>query len=449
MKVAIVGTGYVGLVTGACLASIGHEVVCVDVQSERVQMINDGQAPFHEAGLPELIKRGLEKRTLSATTDLREAIGGSRLSLIAVGTPPKNEQVDLSYVEKAAAQIGEVLRDHEGYHVVAVKSTVPPGTTDTLVRETVERHSGRKAGEFGLCMNPEFLREGSAVEDFAQPDRIVIGEWDARSGAVLDELYSVFDCPKPHTSLRNAELTKYASNSLLSVLISFSNEIAGLCEAIPGMDVETVMDTLHLDKRFSPVLDGRRIKPGALTYLRAGIGFGGSCFPKDVNALRMFARGCEVEMPMLDATMRVNGRRPQQIVQLIGNSLGGSDGRTVAVLGLAFKPDTDDLRESPSLAIIHHLVEHGARVRAYDPIAMGAARALLNDAVELCDTPEALLADVDAAVIATAWSEFARWDWDGLSKLMRQPLIIDGRSVLRDVQLPKHVRYQPIGQAGA
>jgi len=447
MRVTIVGTGYVGLVTGACLAAIGHRVVCVDVQPERVQLINDGHAPFHEAGLSELLQKNLAAGNLSATTDLHAALAGSEISLIAVGTPPTGEAVDLSYVEAAAAQIGQALRGSDSYHVVVVKSTVPPGTTDTLVRRTIEEHSGRRAGEFGLCMNPEFLREGSAVHDFMYPDRIVIGEWDARSGTVVESLYAAFDCPKPHTSLRNAELIKYTSNSLLSVLISFSNEIAGLCEAIPGTDVETVMDALHLDKRLSPVLNGQRIKPDILTYLRAGIGFGGSCFPKDVNALRMFAREREIEMPMLDATMQVNGRRPRQVVDLVEQSAGGLSGRTVALLGLAFKPDTDDLRESPSLTIIRHLLERGAVVRAYDPIAAGAAKSLLDtERVTLCDTPEELLTGVDAAVIATAWPEFARWDWAALGKLMRRPVIVDGRSVLRRVQLPEFMIYQTIGQ---
>lgn len=451
MRVTVVGTGYVGLVTGAALASINHEVVCVDVQADRVKLINDGHAPFHEAGLPELLRAGLEAGNFRATTDLREAMADSEISLIAVGTPPSGadgEGVDLSYVEAAAGQIGQVLREMDGYHVVVVKSTVPPGTTDTVVRLAVERASGRKAGEFGLCMNPEFLREGSAVEDFMYPDRIVIGEWDARSGQKLEDLYTPFDCPKPRTSLRNAELTKYASNSLLSVLISFSNEIANFCEAVPGTDVETVMDALQLDKRFSPVVKGQRITPGVLSYLRAGVGFGGSCFPKDVNALRVFAREHQIETPMLDATMLVNKQRPQQVVALIEQAVGGElRGCEIALLGLAFKPGTDDLRESPSLTIIRHLLDGGAKVRAYDPVASSAAEDLLDlERVTLCDTPEELLSGADAAVIATAWTEFAEWDWSSLCKLMRRPVIVDGRSVLRNVKLPDEAIYQPIGQ---
>src|SRR5579864_4604005 len=309
MIVSIVGAGYVGLVTGACLASRGHDVRCVDVSEDRISLIRSGKAPFYEPGLEDLLHRCQASGQLSVTTDLAAAMQGSHISLIAVGTPADGEQPDLSYLKTAAGQIGTNLKNASDYHVVAVKSTVVPGTTKNTVKALVEEKSGRKAGEFGLCMNPEFLREGSAVEDFMNPDRVVIGEFDASSGGVMEALYGSFDCEKLHVSLEEAELTKYASNSLLATLISFANELAALCEATPGADVETVMDGLHLDHRLSPMLDGKRVRPAILTYLRAGIGFGGSCLPKDVNALRSYARRNQVPAPLLDAVMATNTRR--------------------------------------------------------------------------------------------------------------------------------------------
>jgi hypothetical protein len=273
MIVTIVGTGYVGLVTGACLASKGHTVRAVDVAEERVGLIRAGQTPFYEPGLEELLRDGLASGRLSVTTSLASAIQASDLSLIAVGTPAKGEDPDLSFLETAAAQIGEQLRTLGGYHVVAVKSTVVPGTTRNIVQPILEITSGLLLGEFGLCMNPEFLREGCAVEDFRLPDRIVIGQADDRSGDVLDRLYRPYHCDKLRVSLEEAELTKYASNSLLSVLISFGNELAGLCEATPGADLEAVMEALYLDRRLSPAGPVGSIRPEILSYLRAGIGF--------------------------------------------------------------------------------------------------------------------------------------------------------------------------------
>ncbi len=444
MQVTVIGAGYVGLVTSASLAAIGHQVFCVDVLSDRVEMINRGEVPFHEPGLAELIQDGIRSGRLHATTNLAKAICNSQISMIAVGTPPQGEHIDLSYVATAAQQIGQVLRYTDGYHVVVVKSTVVPGTTDTLVLRLLEEASGLSAGEFGLCMNPEFLREGSAVADFMNPDRIAIGQWDERSGQVLMELYAAFDCPKLRTSLRNSELIKYAANAFLATAISYSNELARLCEAIPGTDVVTVMDGLHLDRRLSPVIDGQRVLPGILTYLGAGAGFGGSCLPKDVNALRSFAALHQIQTPLLDAVMQVNEHRPQQVVNIAEQVLGTLQGRTITVLGLAFKPGTDDLRDSPAIRIIKLLLNQGAKVRAYDPLAVSAANSLCD--ITLYHQPEAALAGADAALIATAWPEFAQWDWATLCHTMHQPVIIDGRNALSQVCLPTKVIYRQIGR---
>lgn len=449
MKVTIVGSGYVGLVSGACLASLGHDVCCVDRVQERVDLITRGEAPFYEPGLPELLKAGLASGRLTASTDLASSVAGSDVTMIAVGTPPKGEAPDLSFVESAAREIGRALQHSSRYHVVVTKSTVPPGTTE-MVGARIAEESGRSSDGFGLCMNPEFLREGDAVADFINPDRIVIGERDERSGRVVADLYRAFDCPKVHTTLANAELIKYTSNALLSVLISFSNEIAGICEALPGTDVETIMAGLHLDKRLSPMHAGIRVRPGILEYLRAGIGYGGSCLPKDVNALRVFARQRDVETPLMDATVRVNTRRPDRVVDMLETLVEGLQGRTVALLGIAFKPGTDDVRDSPSFALLNAMQARGARVRAYDPLGAEGARRTLGEAAAdvLVATPEEAFTNADAVVVATAWPEFAVWDWPALCALMRRPVIVDGRNALGHLRLPPNAIYQPIGRSG-
>jgi UDPglucose 6-dehydrogenase/GDP-mannose 6-dehydrogenase len=445
MNVAVVGTGYVGLVTGACLALQEHQVTCVDVLRERVEAINRGETPFLEPGLSALIQRGLQHGCLRATTDLAQAIQGNQIAFIAVGTPQHSNRIDLSYVKTASEQIGGLLRRANRYQVVVVKSTVIPGTTETLVRQALEKTSGLQVGEFGLCVNPEFLREGSAVADFMEPDRIVIGEWDERSGDLLSALYETFECPKLRTNLSNAEMTKYASNSLLAMLVSFSNEIASLCEALPATDAEIVMEGVHLDRRLSPLVAGRRLTPGILSYLRAGAGFGGSCLPKDVNALRGLARDLGVGVPLIDAVMQVNEGRPKQIVAILEEILGGLQGQAVAVLGLAFKPGTDDLRASPALKIVDELLKKGAMPRAYDPLAVPKAEGALREGVLLCTQPEAALNNADGLIVTTAWPEFADWNWTRLCSFMRRPLILDARNALRKVEWPPSAIYRTIG----
>jgi UDPglucose 6-dehydrogenase len=448
MIVTIVGTGYVGLVTGACLASRGHQVRCVDVSDERIELIRSGKAPFYEPGLEDLLHQCQAAGTLSVTADLAAAIQGSEISLIAVGTPADGEQPDLSYLKTAAGQIGANLKNAAAYHVVAVKSTVAPGTTRDAVRMLVEEKSGRKAGQFGLCMNPEFLREGSAVEDFMNPDRVVIGELDAQSGRVMEALYDSFECEKLHVSLEEAELTKYASNSLLATMISFANELAALCEVTPEADVETVMDGLHLDHRLSPMMNGKRVRPAILTYLRAGIGFGGSCLPKDVNALRSYARRHQVPVPLLDAVMATNTRRPEQVASMAEAALGGLAGKTVALLGLAFKAGTDDLRSSPAIAVLQSLVKRGAKVRTYDVFITREAAAGAGLESFFSESMEAALDQADAALLTMVDPAFCDADWKRLLSRMRTPILIDGRNVLRNVKLPDAARYYPIGQGG-
>jgi UDPglucose 6-dehydrogenase/GDP-mannose 6-dehydrogenase len=402
--------------------------------------VNLGRPPFYEPGLAEMLSAALREGRLRASGNTADAVAASDITILAVGTPSREGEIDLSYLSAAAAEVGNGLRAVSTYHTVVVKSTVVPGTTDTVVRGILERASGCPAGSFGLAMNPEFLREGSAVTDFMEPDRIVIGQWDAASGQALAGIYRAFDCPKLFTTLRNAEMTKYASNALLATLVSFSNEFAALCEATPGTDVEEVLNALHFDRRLSPVHNGTRTTPGIVSYLRAGCGFGGSCLPKDVSALRDFARKHGVVPSLLDAVAAVNAARPAQVVAMAVEALGSLDGAEVAVLGLAFKPGTDDVRDSPALAVIAKLESQGARIRAYDPMVAAIS------GIRVCGSARQALSGADAAILVTAWPEFADLDWNALSQTMRRPILIDGRNALPAATISEGINCIPIGR---
>jgi UDPglucose 6-dehydrogenase/GDP-mannose 6-dehydrogenase len=447
VKVAVVGTGYVGLTSGVGLASVGHDVICVDVSLERVRTIREGRAPFHEPGLPELLSEVIASGKLRVTDDLQAAVAESELAFITVGTPDGEHGIDLSYVARAAADIGRAIKSAGGYRVVVVKSTVVPGTTDGIVRRAVEDASGLSAGEFGLCMNPEFLREGAAVSDFLKPDRIVVGSWDARCEVLLAKLYESFACPKVFTTLRNAEMVKYASNSLLATLVSFSNEIAAVCEATPGTDVDEVLRGVHLDRRLAPIANGQRVRPGIADFIWAGAGFGGSCLPKDVNALRAYARELGVVPHVLDAVVAVNDARPAQLCAMVENAIGSLSGARIALLGLAFKPGTDDVRDSPALASARVLAAAGATIRAIDPLIRRApSDSNWDDLLTVCASPAEALDGADAALLATAWPEFATWDWQALLPTMRRRIVVDGRNTLRTVAWPANTQYLGIGR---
>jgi UDPglucose 6-dehydrogenase len=408
MRVSIIGTGYVGLVTGACLAEKGHYVTCVDVDSERVAALNRAESPIYEAGLDELLRRNVG-RTLFATVELAAAVRESELTLISVGTPFNGREIDVSAVLRAAEQVGSALRSKTGYHVVVVKSTVVPGTTDQRVFPVLEVSSGKRVGsEVGLAMNPEFLSEGDAVRDFMWPDRLVLGGIDQRSIEMLARLYEAFpsDVPRLRTNTRTAEMIKYASNALLATLISFSNEFANLGSAIGDIDIVEVMRGVHLSQYFrTHNADGL---PPITTFLAAGCGFGGSCLPKDVSALIAHGDLVGSPMPLLQAVIDRNREQPRQTVALLRRRWPQIKGKRVAVLGLAFKPGTSDVRESPAFAIIHELLHHGADVRAYDPVAMDEARKVLADSpIRYESSLEAALKDVDGVVVVTPWKEFA------------------------------------------
>lgn len=428
MRIAVIGTGYVGLVSGACFAELGNDVVCVDTDRDKVAKIQSGVPPIHEEGLPDLVRRHIGTR-LRATDDLAEAMANSDMSLIAVGTPFRDGGIDLSFIRTVAGQIGAALKDVEHYHVVVVKSTVVPGTTEDTVLPILEAASGKRAGDdFGVGMNPEFLTEGEAVSDFLRPDRIVLGGIDERSIEAMAEVYEPFtDVPVVRTNPRSAEMIKYASNTLLATMISLSNELANLSAAVGGVDIPTVMNGVHLS-RYLTNEDGQTAPLASFLY--PGCGYGGSCLPKDTKALVSQGTGLGVPMRVLEAVDRVNRAQPDKMLDLLRRHFPLLDGLRVGVLGLAFRPGTDDMRESPAIPIIRELVGEGAEVRAYDPIANESASAVfagLN--VKLCEDMADVVQDVDAVLLVTRWDEFS----DAPALIARQPvppLLIDGRRMI-------------------
>ena len=444
MKISIIGSGYVGLVTGVCLADKGHSIVCVDVDSKKVADINQGEPPIFEQGLEKLLKKNI-KTNLRATADLYQAVLDTEVSLITVGTPFDGEKIDLTQIRDVSRKIGETLRDKNSYHLVVMKSTVVPGTTDEIVVPILEKAAQKKAGpDFGVGMNPEFLREGVALKDFMNPDRIVLGAIDKKSLDWMEKIYQCFvNVDIVRTNNRTAEMIKYTSNSLLAMMISFSNEIANLSAAIGGIDVTEVMQGVHLDKRLSPFVEnGKRIKPPILEFLKAGCGFGGSCFPKDVKAL--IAHGKQIGKPMkiLDAVIEVNQNQPLEIIALIKKYFPDLKEIRIAVLGLAFKPGTDDMRESPAIPVVRDLIAQGAFIKAYDPVAMEAAQKVLgNNNITYCQSLNHAINDVDIAVLITAWDEFMQVP-ELFANLKPQPLLIDGRRILNKNSFR---RYDGIG----
>ncbi len=408
MRISIIGTGYVGLVTGACLAEKGHRVVCVDIDVARVDSLNRAEAPIFEAGLPELLTRHVG-HNLSATTDLALAVRESEMTLIAVGTPFDGREIDLSFVLGAARQVGEALRTKSSWHLVVVKSTVVPGTTDGRVLAELERASGKHAGrDFGVGMNPEFLSEGEAVQDFLCPDRIVLGGIDERSTDALAEVYAPFpaEIPRLRTNPRTAEMIKYASNALQATLISFTNELANLGAALGGIDTVDVMRGVHL----SNYLRGRNAEGLApiTSFLKAGCGFGGSCFPKDVKALVAYAERTGEPMPVLASVLAINEAQPRKTVELLKRHWSDLAGVRTTVLGLAFKPGTNDVRESPAFPILQSLLDQKADVTAFDPIARREAEAAFPARLGLryATNLEDALVRAQAVIVVTPWNDF-------------------------------------------
>ncbi len=408
MNISIVGTGYVGLVSGVCFAHHGHTVICVDIDEQKVKNINKGIAPIFEKDLEEMLRSNRSR--IRATTHYKDAIAHSDITFVCVGTPSMDTgDIDLTEVREAIIHIARELTDKRSFHAVVVKSTVVPGTTRDVLLPLIEKESGKKAGkEFGVGMNPEFLKEGVAIEDFLHPDRVVNGYFDVQTKDMLHALYADFSCPLIETSLTVAEMIKYASNCFLATKISFINEIGNFCKTL-GIDVYTVADGMGLDTRI-----GR-------AFLNAGIGWGGSCFPKDTSALRTWAHKTQQESHLIDSVITVNNLQPMQLIKILKKYIPDLKGTTIGILGLAFKQDTDDIRESRTIPLVEILCSEGAHVKVYDPKAMKQFHTLFPN-IMYCDSANKVL-DADAVLIATAWDEFKTLDYSG-------KLVLDGRRML-------------------
>ncbi len=414
MHIAVIGTGYVGLVTGACFAEFGVDVTCVDVDAEKIERLKAGMMPIYEPGLEQLVTKNAQAGRLNFTTDVREAVEQALVIFLAVGTPPLPDgSPDLSFVESAARSVAEHMN---GYKVIVTKSTVPIGTGEHL-RKLIREHQKSNLA-FGIVSNPEFLREGAAINDFMRPDRVVIGSADQEAIAIMRDLYRplyLIEAPVVITSLEAAELTKYAANAFLATKISFINEIANLCEKI-GCDVHDVARAMGMDKRIGS------------KFLHPGPGFGGSCFPKDTRALASVARQFGSESLMVDAVIEVNRRQREAMLPKIEKLVGAVAGKTIAILGLAFKPETNDIREAPAQEIIQGLLERGAKVRAYDPVAMEETAKVISNIGYAEDEYEAVK-DADALVIVTEWNQFRALDMKRIRDLMSTPRIADLRNI--------------------
>jgi len=438
IRISVVGTGYVGLCTAVCFADRGYQALASTHDKEKVSTINRAIPPFYEPRLEELLRRNVESGRMRAVHGREKAVLDSDITFITVGTPSRPDgSIDLSFVEESASEIGRALRKKDEYHLVVTKSTVIPGTTQNLVKPAVEENSGKKAGgEFGLCMSPEFLREGTAIYDTFEPDRVVIGEFDKRSGDMLEELYRGFhgsSTPILRMNLASAEMVKYTNNCMLATKISFINEIANICEKIDHVDIKEIAEGVGLDHRIDP------------HFLRAGAGWGGSCFPKDVKALIAFSKNKGYETEILNAVVNVNKRQAEHMVELARRSLGTLKEKRIAILGLSFKPDTDDMREAPSIKIIERLLEEKAQVSAYDPKAMENAKSMLGDRIEYCSSIDRCIEGADCCLLVTEWQPFKELKPEFFKDKMSRPVLIDGRRIYDPEIYSRELEFTAIG----
>ncbi len=439
MKITVIGTGYVGLVTGACFSETGIEVVCVDINKEKIDRLNKGEIPIYEPGIEPIVQKNIEKQRLSFTTDLKSNIEESEVIFIAVGTPPGEDgSADLSYVISVAEEIGKNIRD---YLVVATKSTVPIGTSEKVrqaIKKEMEKRNEKVA--FDVASNPEFLKEGAAVSDFLKPDRIIIGTDSEKAEHIMRKLYKPFllnNHPIYFMDIPSAEMTKYAANSILATKISFMNDIANLCEKV-GADINSVRIGIGSDKRI-----GNK-------FIYPGVGYGGSCFPKDVKALIRTAYDNEYRLEILEAVENVNNRQKASLFVKMQHYFGQDlKGKKIGIWGLSFKPNTDDMREAPSLIIIKNLLEAGATVSAYDPVAMDEARKVLGDKIDYASDQYDAVLEADALVLITEWPEFRLPNFRVMSKVMNNKVIFDGRNIYEyEDMIENGFDYFSIGRKG-
>ncbi|GAB1352957.1 UDP-glucose/GDP-mannose dehydrogenase family protein [Erysipelotrichia bacterium] len=437
MKIAMIGTGYVGLVTGTCFAESGNDVVCVDTNEQKINDLKNGIIPIYEPGLDTLVKRNVEEERLSFTTNLEEAVKKSLLLFIAVGTPPGEDgSADLQHVLAVARGIGRSMNE---FKIIVDKSTVPVGT-GARVRATIQEELDRRGENipFDVVSNPEFLKEGNAIDDFMKPDRVVIGCEDVRTGELMKELYSPFvrtGKPIIVMDLASAEMTKYAANAMLATKISFMNDIANLCEKL-GVDISQVRQGIGSDSRIG------------YPFIFPGAGYGGSCFPKDVQALVKMGEQNSYQLQILEAVEAVNERQKKVLFNKLKNRFGADlKNKTIAVWGLAFKPNTDDMREAPSIVLIENLLAEGAKVRAYDPEATKEAHKVFGDRIAYGKKVYEILDGADALVIVTEWNEFRRPDFDKMKGLLKQPVIFDGRNLFEPKKMAQlGFEYEGIGR---
>ncbi|MFB0561689.1 MAG: UDP-glucose/GDP-mannose dehydrogenase family protein [Candidatus Lokiarchaeia archaeon] len=432
--ISVVGLGYVGTVTSVCFAEMGYNVICADIDKDKIELINEGKSPIFEPEVPELIRNALSQNKLVATTDFQKAVINSEATFITVGTPTVEGSIDLTAIRSVSEMIGKGLTRKNTYHIVVMKSTVIPGTTERVVIPIIEESSGKSEGsDFGVCANPEFLREGAAVYDFRNPDRILIGSNDEKAGDTLEQIFRGFNSTIMRTDIRTAEMIKYANNSFLATKISFINEIANICKEL-GVDVNRVAEGIGLDFRISP------------HFLRAGAGFGGSCFPKDVQALISASKSVGYNPVLLTSVLEVNRNQPLKLLELTKELLGSLDGKNITVLGLSFKPNTDDMREAPSLKIIPALIEEKAKVTVYDPEAISNARKIFGEKINCASNVLDALKEADCLLIVTEWDEFKNLPLTEIKSVMRTPFIVDGRRILNpEVVVRAGFKYKGIG----
>ena len=429
MRVCMIGTGYVGLVTGTCLAEIGHQVICVDNNEKKISRLKAGEIPIYEPGLDPLVKKNVEVGRLSFSTSIKEGVQNSDIIFIGVSTPPKaNGQADLSFVAQVAHEVASVM---DQYKVIVDKSTVPVKTAEK-VYETIQRYNTNKI-EFDVVSNPEFLREGSAINDFMEPDRIVIGVASERARKMMEELYAPIKAALIVTNVKSAEIIKHASNSFLALKISFANALANVCE-LAGADIAEVVEGMGHDKRINKY------------FLNAGIGYGGSCFPKDVSAFIKISEDLGYDFKLLKEVEKINELQKQKFIQKIEETLWVVKGKTIGILGLAFKPNTDDLRNAPAIDIIKQLEKEGAKIKAYDPVAMPGAKTILNGTIFSKDVYD-LAKGADALVLVTEWDEFKGMDLKRIKGLMTHPILIDGRNIFEPKKMEKEgFVYKSVGR---
>jgi len=438
-RIVVVGLGYVGLTMAACIANMGVRTIGIDSDERKIRLIKEGKSPIYEPHLKVMIRKAQNSGRMQVTNDFLNNVQNSKMTFITVGTPSYADgSIDLTQVKSVTVELGEILEKIRKYHLVVMRSTIPPGTTEEIIKKDLESISGKYCGnDFGLCVNPEFLSEGSAVQNMQSPCRIIIGEYDTKSGDILENFYQkvkFHNTPKIiRTTIPNAELIKYANNAFLATKISFINSIANLCEKIPKSDVKAIAKAIGLDPRISPL------------FLGAGLGWGGSCFPKDLKVILNFSKKLGIELSIIDAIVRINRSQPLHIVKKIKDLLGDMTGKRIAILGLSFKPNTDDFREAVSINIIDELLKEDVKIHAYDPVAIENAKKIFDKKIFYSNSAKDCIEKTDCCIIVTEWDEFKKLKPHDFKVSMRRPLLIDGRRIYDPGEFSRELEYYAIG----